>query len=178
MASVKCPKCAREFVRRVSRAGLVQKFLSLFYIYPFKCQLCGHYFLYFQWGVRYFRFAEDRRFYDRLEVSFPVAFSGDSGAGEGTMVELSMGGCSFSTSANLVDGMILKMSLKVSSDTAPILVQAAVVRHVRPEAVGVEFLQWQHSERQRLQQVIRGLLIDRQKQFFLAITQPRFYSPV
>jgi hypothetical protein len=163
MAKVKCPICALEFVRRVSLAGLVEKFLSLFYVYPFKCQLCGHNFLSLQWGMRYIRVEEDRRTYDRLEIKCPMTFSGESGAGEGTVVELSMGGCSVSTSADIVAGMILKMSLKVSSDVAPILVKAAVVRHVRLKAVGVEFLQWERSERERLQQFITGFLIDRQK---------------
>jgi hypothetical protein len=163
MAKVKCPNCAREFVRRVSRAGLVEQFLSLFYVYPFICELCGHHFRFLQWGVRYIRVEEDRRTYDRLEIKFPMTFSDDNRTGEGTVLELSMDGCSFSTSADLVDDMILKMSLKVSSDVAPILVKAAVVRHVGPEAVGVEFLQWERSERERLQQFIRGLLIDRQK---------------
>lgn len=163
MANVKCPNCAREFVRRVSRASLIEKILSLFYVYPFKCQLCGHYFRFLQWGVRYIRVEEDRRTYDRLEINFPITFSGDSGAGVGNVVELSMGGCSFSSSVDVVHGAILKMSLQVSSDIAPLKVKAAVVRHVRPETIGVEFLQWERSERERLQQFIRGLLIDRQK---------------
>jgi hypothetical protein len=113
--------------------------------------------------VRYIRVEEDRRVYDRLELNCPVTFSGDGVSGEGTAIEVSMGGCSFSTAAPLSGGMILKLSLKVSSEAAPLLVDAAVVRHVRPEAVGVEFLQWQPGERDRLQQTIRGLLIDRRK---------------
>jgi hypothetical protein len=57
--------------------------------------------------------------------------------------------------------MILKMGLQISKDIAPVTVDAAVVRNVRSGAVGVEFLQWQKSERERLQLFIRGLLIGR-----------------
>lgn len=161
MASVKCPNCAREFVRRVSRVGIVEKILSLFYVYPFKCQLCGFRFRFLQRGVHYIRVEEDRRVYDRLEINCPLTFSGDDGSGEGTLIEVSIGGCSFSTDAHITGGTIFKMSLKVSSDAAPILVDAAVVRHARPQAIGMEFLQWPPGERERLQQFIRGLLIDR-----------------
>ena len=38
--------------------------MSLFYVYPFKCQLCGERFRSFQRGVRYIRVEEDRREYD------------------------------------------------------------------------------------------------------------------
>jgi hypothetical protein len=44
---------------------------------------------------------------------------------------------------------------------APVTVDAAVVRNIRSGAAGVEFLQWQQSERDRLQLFIRGLLIGR-----------------
>ena len=50
MADLKCPNCARDFVRRVSRTGVVERLLSVFYVYPFKCQLCGYRFRFFQWG--------------------------------------------------------------------------------------------------------------------------------
>ena len=92
MADLKCPNCARDFVRRVSRAGLGERLLSVFYVYPFKCQLCGYRFRFFQWGVRYFRVEEDRREYDRMEMTFPVAFTSEAGSGEGALVNVSMGG--------------------------------------------------------------------------------------
>jgi hypothetical protein len=72
-----------------------------------------------------------------------------------------MGGCSFHTGANLTTGMILKLELRISNDVAPVIVDAALVRNVRSGGVGVEFLQWQQSERERLQLLIRGLLIGR-----------------
>ena len=85
MAQLKCPNCGREFVRRVSRAGPLELFLSYFYVYPFKCQLCGDRFRLFQWGVRYVRVEEDRREYDRMEMNFPVSFYGQDVAGEGNV---------------------------------------------------------------------------------------------
>jgi hypothetical protein len=161
MTPLRCPNCARDFVRRVARSGLSEVLLSLFYIYPYKCQLCGARFRSLQWGVRYIRVDEDRREYDRMEMRLPVTVSGQDISGEGVLLNISMGGCSFHTGANLSNGMILKLGLQISNDVGPVIVDAAVVRNVRSGAVGVEFLQWQQSERDRLQLFIRGLLIGR-----------------
>jgi PilZ domain len=161
MTPLRCPNCAREFVRRVARSGLWEVISSFFYIYPYKCQLCGERFRSLRWGVRYIRVDEDRREYDRMEMRFPVTVSGPDISGHGVLLNISMGGCSFHTRANLANGMIVKLGLQISNDVEPVIVDAAVVRDVRSGAVGVEFLQWQQSERDRLQLFIRGLLIGR-----------------
>jgi hypothetical protein len=161
MTPLRCPSCAREFVRRVARSGLWEVISSVFYIYPYKCQLCGERFRSLRWGVRYIRVDEDRREYDRMEMRFPVTFSGEDVSGEGVLLNISMGGCSFHTGVNLSKGMVVKLGLQISNDVAPVIVDAAIVRDVRAGAAGVEFLQWQQSERDRLQLFIRGLLIGR-----------------
>ena len=159
MAQLKCPNCGREFVRRVSRASMGEVLLSYFYVYPFKCQLCGERFRLFQWGVRYVRVEEDRREYDRMEMNFPVSFYGQDVSGEGNVVNVSMGGCSFRTSTKIETSAILKLSLQISKDVLPVVVDAAMVRNARAGTVGVEFLLWQPGERERLQLFVRGLLI-------------------
>ena len=108
MAQLKCPNCGREFVRRVSRSGLLEVLLSYFYVYPFKCQLCGERFRQCEWGVRYVRVDEDRREYERMEISFPVSFFGQDISGEGIVIGLSMGGCALQT------------QIKVETDALPI----------------------------------------------------------
>jgi PilZ domain-containing protein len=172
MSNIKCPHCAREFVRRVARSGLGEIVLGLFYIYPFKCQLCGHRFRSFQRGVRYLRVEEDRREYDRMEVKFPVTFSGQNISGEGMLLNISMAGCSFATSAELGIGMIVKLGLQISGAVAPVTVDAAVVRNVQRGSAGVEFLRWQASERERLQLFVRGLLIDRGAELEPLVSRP------
>jgi PilZ domain-containing protein len=159
MAQLKCPNCGRDFVRRVSRIGLLEVALSYFYIYPFKCQLCAKRFRLFQWGVRYVRVEKDRREYDRIEINFPLAFFGQDVSGDGGVLNISMGGCSFRTRSKIESGTILNLSLKISRDVPPVIVDGAIVRNVRAGIVRVEFRQWQQSERERLQLFVRGLLI-------------------
>ena len=161
MASKKCPDCGRDFVRRVSRAGLAETLLSLVHVYPFKCQLCGHRFRSFQQGVYYLGVENDRREYDRMEVKFPVTFSNEGMTGEGMLIIISMAGCSFSTSAKLDVGTTVKLRLQISGAVPPVTVDAAVVRNVQTGNAGVEFLRWQETERERLQHFIKGLLIGR-----------------
>ena len=161
MAQLKCPNCGRDFVRRISRAGIVEVMLSYFYVYPFKCQLCGERFRRYQRGVRYVRIERDRREYDRMEINFPVSFFGQDIKGEGIIINVSMGGCTLQTQAKIETGAILNLSLQISKDVPPVIVDAGVVRNVRDGVIGVEFLLWQQSERERLQLFVRGLLIGR-----------------
>jgi len=159
MTQPKCPSCSRQFVRRVSMVGALETLLGIFYIYPFKCQICGFRFRLPQWGVRYVRVPEDHREYDRMPASFPLTFETQNIKGNGKATNLSMGGCNFDTATPLASGMVLRMELQIAAEVAPVVVDAAAVRYARQRSVGVEFLQWQESERERLQLYVRGLLI-------------------
>jgi hypothetical protein len=161
MPQLKCPSCSREFVRRVARVGLRERLAGWFYIYPFKCQICGFRFRFLQWGVRYIRVDEDHREYDRMAMNFPAVFRGDGFEGQGNVLNISMGGCSFTTESQLAKGAIMRLELKISDDAAPVIVEAAVLRHWHNQIAGIEFIQWRPNERERLQLFVRGLLIGR-----------------
>lgn len=161
MANLKCPNCGRDFVRRVLGAGLMESCLRLVAVYPFKCQLCGHRFRSFQSDVRYVTAQDDRRGYDRMERKFPIMFSGEYISGEGVVLDMAMGGCTFTTRSDLVIGTTVKVDLRISAAVRPVIVDAAVVRNIRAGIVGVEFVSWQESERERLQLFVTGMLIGR-----------------
>jgi len=88
-----------------------------------------------------------------------LTFQANNLSGTGSANNISMGGCSFETGIPLASGAILQMGLQVTDEVAPVIVDAAVVRYARGSSVGVEFLQWQQNERERLQLFVRGLLI-------------------
>ena len=54
-----CPKCSSDFVKRVSRVGF-EHLMSVFYIYPFRCEPCGQRFRILQWGVTYTKIELDK----------------------------------------------------------------------------------------------------------------------
>ncbi|MGH7783557.1 MAG: PilZ domain-containing protein, partial [Candidatus Binatia bacterium] len=159
MSQLVCPKCSREYVRRVARQGVKERLLSAFYIYPVGCQICRHRFHVFQRGVRYTRVEEDRRDYDRMAMSFPLSYIGDKIDGSGTVIDISINGCSLYASNELAEGSIIRLALKVSNELPPVEVEAAIVRTAQKNRVGIEFLRVQPNQRERLQLFIRGLLL-------------------
>lgn len=162
MKGLQCPQCSREFVKRISRRDWFERFLSNLYFYPFRCQMCGHRFRQIQWGIVYRKVDFDRREFERLPVHFPVSISAENGEHcEGVLQNLSMWGCGLTVDVSADKGSILCLELHVPNVTRPIVVQAAAVRSVGPNDLGVEFLKFPEGERARLRMLVRGLLASR-----------------
>jgi hypothetical protein len=156
-----CPECSTEYVIRVRREAITERIVSLFYVYPFRCQLCGCRFSAVQWGVRYSRVDEDSREYERLPVNFPVSFVADQKEGKGWASDVSMSGCTVRSETELSYGQIVSMTLQIPDQDLFVAVNAAVVRNVQPRRIGLEFLRLQEAERKRLQLFIRSELARR-----------------
>ena len=147
-------------VKRVGGRGIKESLISIFCVY-LRCQLCGCRFRSQQWGGRYKLGKEDRREYERLPCNFSVSIGGDNFHGVGSVVDLSVGGCSLHTETPLLEGSILRLALQISTDLLPVTVEAAIVRSVQGNRAGVEFIRIQQSERERLQLFVQGLLAGR-----------------
>jgi len=158
----RCPTCSKEYTRRVSTAGTQEWILSVFYVYPFNCQLCGHRFRIFQWRTRYRRLRRDRREFHRLPTQLPVTFTAEGTESEGTVVDISMGGCTFESNTALAPGASLSLALYLSNDDDPVSVEVAVVRRARENQIGVEFLEVRPTERARLQLYVHDMWLGRQ----------------
>jgi hypothetical protein len=152
-----CPQCGRDFVKRTHREGLIEHVLSAVYVYPYRCQLCTHRFRAMEWGKRYTKQAIDKRQYDRFTVSVPALLLSDLGRGEGTVVDLSMGGCGMETGVPLQTGALVQLELSQEAGEKPILVESAVVRSVRNKFVGLQFLRLQPEDELRLSQFVHSL---------------------
>jgi len=158
---VRCPRCGKDFVRRVQGEGLAEIVASAVYLYPFACQLCAHRFRAWQWGIRSTKQPIDRRRYERLSVNFPMTFSTDASGGNGTTLDLSMGGCAFKTESTPTPGAIVQLQLHAPGLERPLVVDAAVVRSVRSMYVGAEFLRLRPEEQYRLTQFVASMLTAR-----------------
>ena len=162
MMPSKCPKCSGEYLRRVSRRGGFELLLSVFYIYPFRCQLCGHRFKLLRWRRMYRKTYYDRRELVRSPVSLNASLWGESGKhGEGTLQDLSMRGCRLTAGVAFRPGSIVRLELHIPNEELPIIVQAGVVRTVGPGDSEIEFLRLQHFERERLRVLVKDLLAAR-----------------
>lgn len=163
MKRIRCPKCGKDFVRRASLRGAPERLLSALYVYPFRCQLCAHRFLRMEPGRRYDESTVDKRQYERVEATFPVAFVGDKASGAGTVSCLSLGGCEMESPLALMEGMMFNLRLQPPGVSPSINVEAAIVRSVRPPIAGLEFLRSNPGEQFRLIQFVAGLLTAHRK---------------
>ena len=147
-----CPSCGTDYVRRTLAAGPLDLLLLLFAVQPFRCQLCTQRFRFF--GPRY---PADRREYQRSLTRFPTAFSGGQKSGTGVVCDISMGGCALETDTKLYVGCLLRLHIQVSEEEPVLGIDAAVVRSLRPKAVGLRFMHVRGEERERLRQIVRRL---------------------
>jgi hypothetical protein len=144
-----CPECSTEYVKRVRRQTIAERLLSLLYIYPFLCQLCGCRFKTLRWGVRYVRIDEDARAYERLPTDFPFTLVHDEVTIKGRVSEISMRGCTLQTEMPMRLGQVIDLKLHISND--PIMIDSLVIRNTSPNRAGVEFLRLSQRQRTRLQ---------------------------
>ncbi len=158
---VRCPRCGKDFVRRVRQDGLAELVANAVCLRPFACQLCAHRFRAWQWGIRDTRQPTDQRRYERISVNFPMAFATDTGRGNGTALDVSMGGCAFKTEPAPQPGAIVQLQLHAPGLERPLVVDAAVVRSVRSMYVGTEFLRLRSEEQYRLTQFAASILTAR-----------------
>ena len=73
-----------------------------------------------------------------------------------------MGGCTLQTATALTKGAFLHLNLQPSEREPAIVVETAMVRSVRPESVGLEFLEFEGGQKERLARFVRSLLLSRQ----------------
>lgn len=147
---VPCPKCAGTLARRSHRDGLTEKMMSLMYVYPFRCQQCGHRFFSLQWGTRYRRIPVDHREYHRQLVQIPVMLFGRQGGVHGKTSDLSVTGCTLRASGQVWQDSRWRVQLLLPAETRPVMIDDAVVRAVRNQQIGMEFLQHAPGEKERI----------------------------
>ncbi len=160
MKNVHCPSCGTPVVQVIYREGTVERLLNRFNIFPFRCQICTRQFRAFWSASPNATPVADRREYKRLPVSFHAEVLAENAARTGNRVtEISMGGCTVETSATLPRGSFLELIIKPASTEEAIKVESAMVCSVRPESMGIRFLELLANDKHRLSQVVLSLLV-------------------
>jgi hypothetical protein len=119
--------------------SLGDRLAGLLAFVPFRCQFCTHQFLAFRWGRAYPRHLLERREHRRIPVRLALSFSGDRVQGEGTLVDISMGGCLIHSTMLLGIDDIVYLRLMVAEQGPP-LELAAIVRSVGVRGIRFKFL--------------------------------------
>ena len=154
MRSLQCPRCLKTATRLVRRHGLWGRLAAALFYCAFRCQLCNKRFLAFCPGRQADAHLTDGREYERFPVGFPTAFSNELGWGRGTVVDLSLKGCSVKSRAHLQPGGLLLLEFHVSQYSPPVEIKRGFVQWTMGNKFGVEFRDVQREQAMRLRELI------------------------
>lgn len=93
----------------------------------------------------------------RFDVNFGSTFAGEFLAGQGTITNLSVGGCSIESIVTLTAQSVVGLKISLPDSLWPLEIQQAVVRWVRGNTFGLEFQALSEPDRTRLQHLLYDL---------------------
>lgn len=123
-------------------------------ILPYHCQNCSHRFLSWSMGKEDAGYQIDRREHLRIPVRLCLSFSGGKVRGEGTVMDLSLGGCVIQSQTQVHVDDIFYLEIAIAQDEPPIEV-AAMVRSVSTRGIALKFLR-KAQENKRLLSFIQS----------------------
>jgi hypothetical protein len=106
---------------------------------PFRCPACSHRFLAWRLGLDHPTHPIDRREHLRIPVRLYLSFSGGKVRGEGTVLDLSMGGCIIKSETQVHTDDIFYLQLSLGEGEVP-LELAGMVRSVSVRGIAFKFL--------------------------------------
>lgn len=134
-----CPRCKNDSLLRSQPQSLREHLASLLFVAPFRCPFCSHRFLASRLWLGYSTHPIDRREHLRIPVRLYLSFSGGKVRAEGTVLDLSMGGCIIKSETQVHTDDIFYLQLSLGEREAPLEV-AAMVRSVSARGIGFKFL--------------------------------------
>jgi c-di-GMP-binding flagellar brake protein YcgR len=159
MKKLHCPSCGTPFVRVTYQENRIERLLSHFKVFPFRCQLCTNRFRAFDSGARHNTQAFDRRQYARLKASIEaLIFDHKQLPVTNRITDISMDGCTLHTTG-FPKGSFIELVLKPAVEEDMIRIETAMVCSVRPLSMGIRFLEVPPKHYRRLAQVVLGLLV-------------------
>ncbi len=93
----------------------------------------------------------------RFDVNFGSTFAGETLAGQGTITNLSVGGCSIESKIPLPAQSVVGLQIQLPDSRWPLEISQAVVRWVRGNMFGLEFQTLSDPDATRLQQLLYDL---------------------
>lgn len=91
----------------------------------------------------------------RVLLQCPVRFTHEDGVtGQGTMVNLSLGGCAIHSDTPVFDDMLITLQFSPSEENPPVSIELGRVRWATLHEFGVEFLMILPKERSRLERFL------------------------
>ena len=134
-----CPRCRKDGLLRTQPQSPREHFASFLFVSPFRCPSCSHRFLASRLWLDHPTHPIDRREHLRIPVRLYLSFSGGKVRGEGTVLDLSMGGCIIKSQTQVHTNDIFYLQLSLE-DSEPPLEVAAMVHSVSARGIAFKFL--------------------------------------
>lgn len=134
-----CPRCQQNGALRVRPQSPRELVAALIWIVPFRCQYCCHRFLARRVSTAGSSHPIERREHLRIPVRLCLSFSGGKVRGEGTVLDLSLGGCIIKSETHVRVDDIFYLQVMIAEDETPVEV-AAIVRSVSARGIAFKFL--------------------------------------
>jgi len=96
---------------------------------------------------------------ERFLMTCPVIYGGAPFVGEGSLLNLSLTGCSVTSDRAVLAGSYIRLSVVMLGHTSSLRIELGKVRWVRSHAFGVEFIRLPMLSNQHLDRVIWERLI-------------------
>jgi len=154
-----CPQCKNGTMLRARPQSPREHVAALVFISPFHCPSCSHRFLASRLGFNHAHHPIDRREHLRIPVRLFLSFSGGKVRGEGTVLDLSMGGCIIKSATQVHTDDIFYLQLSLGEGELPLEV-AAMVRSVSARGIAFKFLR-AAQENKHLLSFIQAQTLDR-----------------
>jgi len=134
-----CPQCKNGTVLRARPQSPREHVAALVFVSPFRCPSCSYRFLASHLGLKHPQHPFDRREHLRIPVRLYLSFSGGKVRGEGTVMDLSVGGCVIKSKTQVHTDDIFYLQLTLDESEPPLEV-AAMVRSVSARGIAFKFL--------------------------------------
>ena len=153
-----CPRCRKDGLLRSRPQSPREHLASFLFVAPFRCPSCSHRFLASRLWLDDPTYPIDRREHLRIPVRLFLSFSGGKVRGEGTVLDLSMGGCIIKSETQVHTDDIFYLELSLGEGELPFEV-AAMVRSVSARGIAFKFLR-AAQENKRLLSFIQAQTLD------------------
>jgi hypothetical protein len=134
-----CPRCQKAGLLRSYPQSPREYLASFLFVAPFHCPSCSHRFLASHLWLDHSTHPIDRREHLRIPVRLYLSFSGGKVQGEGTVLDLSMGGCIIKSETQVHKDDIFYLQLSLGESDRPLEV-AAMVHSVSARGIAFKFL--------------------------------------
>jgi len=136
---VVCPRCHKNGALQAWPRTPRELVAALIWMVPFQCRHCCHRFLARRLSTAGSSRLIERRKHLRIPVRLCLSFSGGKVRGEGTVLDLSLGGCIIKSETQVHVDDIFYLEIVIAEQEAPVEV-AAMVQSVSARGIAFKFL--------------------------------------